>query len=304
MNIFLTGGTGFIGSYVVREFIRNGHQVTILARNVNKIRDFMNNPSIKVVQGTITDRDVIKRELEGKDACIHLALGRIASAVEAAEQDTLPAIFILETAAKLGANLITTSSIAAYGNINRPYSEYAPTRPIAFYGATKAAVESFVFAIAETYKVRANIISPGLTFGNPICDGAPFNQEARLRNIIQSAKKNEPVRVIKHTGTQFIWAGDLAKLYNAVLTSDLSRRVFIGMGSEFIMWEDVAKMAIEISESKSELIVEEKDINNVTPNMVRNYPIDVSAIENAFGFKFISRQKLRDHIKFLLNYYN
>lgn len=37
MNIFLTGGTGFIGSYVALELIKQGHQVTTLARNQNKV---------------------------------------------------------------------------------------------------------------------------------------------------------------------------------------------------------------------------------------------------------------------------
>lgn len=37
MEVFLTGGTGFIGSYVAMELVRHGHHVTILARNRNKV---------------------------------------------------------------------------------------------------------------------------------------------------------------------------------------------------------------------------------------------------------------------------
>ncbi|MGO8837406.1 MAG: NAD-dependent epimerase/dehydratase family protein, partial [Limisphaerales bacterium] len=37
MNVFLTGGTGFIGSYVAMELVKQGHHATILARNRNKV---------------------------------------------------------------------------------------------------------------------------------------------------------------------------------------------------------------------------------------------------------------------------
>jgi UDP-glucose 4-epimerase len=37
MKILLTGGTGFIGSYVAMELVQYGHQVTILARNQHKV---------------------------------------------------------------------------------------------------------------------------------------------------------------------------------------------------------------------------------------------------------------------------
>jgi nucleoside-diphosphate-sugar epimerase len=37
MNVFLTGGTGFIGSYVAVALAGQGHRVTILARNRNKV---------------------------------------------------------------------------------------------------------------------------------------------------------------------------------------------------------------------------------------------------------------------------
>ena len=75
MNIFVTGGTGFIGSYVVNELVANGHNVTILARNPKKVKGFLNHPNIQLLKGSLYDNDVIKEGLYGKDACIHIALG-------------------------------------------------------------------------------------------------------------------------------------------------------------------------------------------------------------------------------------
>lgn len=45
MKVFLTGGTGFIGSYVVMELLKNGHEITIFARNQNKV------PSLNSLDG-------------------------------------------------------------------------------------------------------------------------------------------------------------------------------------------------------------------------------------------------------------
>ena len=38
MRIFLTGGTGFIGSYIVKELSNNDYEITILARNPPTIK--------------------------------------------------------------------------------------------------------------------------------------------------------------------------------------------------------------------------------------------------------------------------
>ncbi|HPM35746.1 MAG TPA: GDP-mannose 4,6-dehydratase, partial [Spirochaetota bacterium] len=37
MKVALTGGTGFIGSYIAMELVSSGHEVKILARNADKV---------------------------------------------------------------------------------------------------------------------------------------------------------------------------------------------------------------------------------------------------------------------------
>ena len=74
MNVFLTGGTGFIGSYVALELVKHGHHVTILARNRNKVPELTKISALEIVPGDITDRKLLEQLVAGKDACILIAL--------------------------------------------------------------------------------------------------------------------------------------------------------------------------------------------------------------------------------------
>ena len=67
MNIFLTGGTGFIGSYVVNELVKAGHEITILARNPNKVPRLLDLPKVSIIAGNLSDFNIIEKNLENKD---------------------------------------------------------------------------------------------------------------------------------------------------------------------------------------------------------------------------------------------
>jgi len=294
MRIFLTGGTGFIGSYVVDELVKNGHKVTILARNVRKVSGFIGSKDIELVQGTLYDRDVIERALDGKDACIHIALGWGETAVEMLQADTLPSLYIFETAAQLGiTNLIYTSSIAAFGEQRDVFNDTTNPRPTDFYGATKAATEAYLLAMSHVYNVRCNVIRPGYTFGNPVVEGASIYTDQRFANIVRSAKNNEPIHLVKDDGTQFIWAGDLARIYTAILTSNYNRELFTGVSTEFVTWDEIARLAIKYIGSQSNIVLEDKGRDKAKG---RN---DVSLIERSFGFRFVVMDKLKEHIAYV-----
>ena len=298
MDIFLTGGTGFIGSYVVNELLNRGHKVTILARNPKKIPSFAQNPNIKFVTGELKDREALVAGLYKKDAAIHIALGSHRTAVEAVECDVLPAVNIIETAALMGVKkVVTTTSISTFGSIGRTFGERIHTRPTDAYGALKATAESFIFAAAETYGIKGNCVSPGLTVGVPLCEGATIYNDPGMHTIIDSVLAGTDVNLVKGAGTQFIWVGDLAKIYASVIESDINRRIFIGVGKEIVMWEEIAEMAIEISGSKSKIVLEERED---TARNMSYCPIDISPIKEEFGYEFVSRDRLREQVGYLL----
>lgn len=297
MKIFVTGGTGFIGSYVVKELLLHGHEITLLARNVNKVSGFLNHEQIRFVAGAMDDVNAIAAGLEGQDACVHIALswpeqGRIAD--EMLINETLPSVRLFQMAAEAGVkHMIYTSSIASFGSA--PNHDMGYIKPSNCYGATKAATEAYLMAIATQYKLRANVVRPGYTFGNPCVEGGPLYPDRKIVNMVKSALKNESMTFIKNDGTQFIWAGDLAKVYSSLLHSDeLDRGYYTAVSTEYRTWAQIAQMAVDLLGSQSQILLDDRGRSEP-----KGTPIDVSQIKNTFGFAFKADEHMKEHIHYL-----
>jgi UDP-glucose 4-epimerase len=295
MKIFLTGGTGFIGSYVVKALSDKGHNVTILARNPDKVPAIRELAGVTIAGGLITDLDVIEEHLHDKDACIHIALGWGDLATSMLKNDTFPSVFLFETAGRLGVKrFIYTSSTAAMGNLSSNADEKGKPEPSDFYGATKASSECFLLAVSHKYDMRCNIIRPGYTFGNPIIEGASMESDDRFKKIARDAIAGNKIDLVRFDGTQFIWAGDLARLYLAVLDSDANRQTYFGLGSEFVSWEKIVKKAIELAGSKSTISLEDRGYSR-EPLLY-----DVELMRKEYGFAFESWGEIVKHIGYLM----
>jgi nucleoside-diphosphate-sugar epimerase len=70
MRVFLTGGTGFIGGHVAAKLRERGDDVVALVRSPDKAAK-LREAGCELVQGDLSDTAVIRRGLEGADACIH-----------------------------------------------------------------------------------------------------------------------------------------------------------------------------------------------------------------------------------------
>jgi UDP-glucose 4-epimerase len=304
MNIFLTGGTGFIGSYILKALSEKGHIITVLARNPDKVPALKILPGVKMVEGEIDDADVIAESVKGKEVCIHVALHWGETAREMLLRDTYASVQLFELAVKAGVKeIIYTSSTAvndwvymdeisrAEGEKNTVF-ENTKARPVTNYGATKGATELYLNAIAFEHKIKCNIVRPGYTFGNPAVEGASMQSDLRFRKIVQSALLNTDIEVIRYDGTQFIWAGDLAKIYLATLESNVNGMMYFGLGNRFISWEKIAAEAKVKLNSRSKIVV--NDLG--WPEKPALF--DVSAIQRDFGFSFDSWERIRKHIDY------
>ncbi len=72
MRVFITGGTGFVGSVLVPELVRAGHRVTGLARS-EASAGALAAMGAAALRGELADVDVLRRGAEEADAVIHTA---------------------------------------------------------------------------------------------------------------------------------------------------------------------------------------------------------------------------------------
>ncbi|MFI1533069.1 SDR family oxidoreductase [Streptomyces anandii] len=82
MHVFITGGTGTIGSAVVAELLGNGHTVLALARSDASARA-LEGAGAKVLRGDLADLDVLRSGAAQCDGVISLAFGRDYGSAEA-----------------------------------------------------------------------------------------------------------------------------------------------------------------------------------------------------------------------------
>jgi UDP-glucose 4-epimerase len=251
MQVFVTGGAGFIGSHVARALLAAGHAVTVFDNLSTGRRD-------RVPQGAAFLRGDLKQEarlaeaLAGHDAVVHLAaLVPVPTSVERpvdfAENNVVNTVKLLEAMRRAGVNrLVFSSSATVYGEPKRlPLREDDPiaaqSNP---YGATKVAAEGFIAVYHRLYGLNAVI----LRYFNPYGPDELCEPETHVvPNIIRAALADRPIPIF-WKGEQvrdYIYVEDLARAHSAVLGLDGLN--YFNVGSEKgVKVKDVLQIVTDI----------------------------------------------------------
>jgi len=161
MNIFLTGGAGYIGSIAARQLLESGHQVTVYDSLVTGHREAVP-AGAEFIQGDLGDNKTLGSSLKVNkyDAVMHFA-----AFIEAGESMVNPpkyyqnnlinSVNLIDLAVKAGIGRFVLSSTAAvYKSSDQPLREDSPLGPVNIYGHTKLMIEEVLDFYREIHGLR------------------------------------------------------------------------------------------------------------------------------------------------------
>lgn len=160
MRTLVTGGAGFIGSHVVDALVAAGHQVAVIDNLATGKRSNLN-PWASFYQVDIRDAEALRPvfEQERPEAMVHqAALADVRQSLIApalyAEVNIIGSLNLLELARHYGVRKVVYACTggAVYGEPQfLPVTESHPVNPLDPYGASKHAVEHYLYLYRHNY---------------------------------------------------------------------------------------------------------------------------------------------------------
>ncbi|OHU18128.1 hypothetical protein BKG76_23275 [Mycobacteroides franklinii] len=222
MQLFVIGGTGYIGSVVCQRLLADGHVLRGLARSDESAAQ-LSEAGVEPVRGSMGDSDVIREAAAGADGVVQIATGGfLIQALETVSEAALTTDAILEALAGTDKPYVVTGGTGAWmdtGLVNpeRVVTEADPMTPPFFYKHFQAITEKVLSAKG----VRTVIVSPGQLYGRR---GGYIGPIARMFNGL---RKHGVVHAVNYdNAVTFVHVDDLADLYAIVLQDTSARGLY------------------------------------------------------------------------------
>ena len=194
MRLLITGGAGFIGSNLARLALQSGHAVTVLDDFSTGYRENVDDIDVRLVEGSVADRDATDEAVTGADAVVHLgALGSvprsIVDPVASHLANATGTLTLLESARAAGVSHVScASSSSVYGmNPALPKHEREWVRPMSPYAVTKLATEQYTLCYQQAYGMDTlafrffNVYGPRQRAGHVYAAVIPVFLDALMR---------------------------------------------------------------------------------------------------------------------------
>jgi len=161
MNVFVTGGAGYIGSICTEELLNAGHTVTVFDNLTEGHRSAVD-PRAKFIEGCLRDSKLAKQSLVDSkaDAIMHFAASALVGESmtdpkKYFHNNLVNALKLADAAVECGVKkFVFSSTCATYGPPDRvPMTEDLPQRPINPYGEAKLMFEKVLIWYREIYKL-------------------------------------------------------------------------------------------------------------------------------------------------------
>ena len=262
MNIVITGGSGFVGSYLCEKLINDGHKIIVidnlLTGSRENINNLMDNENFSFIEHDVQDHIEIEDKV---DYVLHFASAASPKAYTEHPVNTLKAgsvgtINTLGLAKKHSAEYLLASTSEVYGDplISPQNEEYwgnvNPNGERSMYDEAKRFAEAAVATYSRSYGLKTKIVRIFNTYGPRM----QLNDGRVVTNFIVQALRNENI-TIYGDGTQtrsFSYVEDTVAGIISLMNSTEYDVFNIGNPNEMTVGK-LAEKIIELTDSTSEI---------------------------------------------------
>jgi len=268
MNILVTGGAGFIGSYLTELLLAQGDTVwavdDLSTGSIENIEHFIDHPHYHYRTDTVMNVPLMAEMVDRCDIVFHLAAAVgvrliVESPVRTIETNIRGTEVILQAAAKKKKRVLVASTSEVYGKSQKvPFHEEddlvmgSSTKGRWSYACSKAIDEFLALAYWKERKLPVTIVRLFNTVGP--------RQTGRygmvVPNFVRQALRNEPITVYG-TGKQtrcFGYVGDVVSALNLLIRTDHSIGEIFNVGNdEEVSIGELAERIRLKSRSRSEI---------------------------------------------------
>lgn len=230
-SVLVIGGAGFVGSHLVDQLLEEPTREIVVLDNFvrgtrRNLSQAVQDLRVKIVEGSITDLELLRDLMAGTDYVFHLAALWLYECVHeprnALNVNVEGTFNVVETAQQANVKkVVYSSSASVYGDaIEVPMKEDHPFNNRTMYGATKIAGEQFFRAFYEQHGM--NYV--GLRYMNVY--GPRMDYKGTYVSVIMK------VLDCIEEGTPPIIFGDGLQSYDFIYISDVARANILAMKSE------------------------------------------------------------------------
>ena len=299
MRYLVTGGAGFIGSYLSESLIAKGHDVVILDNfstgSLDNLISLKENS--KYFIGSILDKKLVNNLVAESDSIIHLAaalgvMNIVNKPLESLQTNIKGTEIVLEASDKYKKPVLISSTSEIYGKNNKiPLNEEDdriighPLKSRWSYSEAKAVDESLAYFYFLESKLPVRIVR----FFNTVGPRQVGHYGMVVPRFVEAALKNQPLNVYG-SGEQircFCHVKDAIRALMLVIDSDKTIGEVFNIGNnQQITIMELAKKVIELTGSKSEIetIPYEKAYPEGFEDMQRRVP-DISKINRVLNWE-------------------
>ncbi|WP_321418538.1 NAD-dependent epimerase/dehydratase family protein [uncultured Methanomethylovorans sp.] len=287
-KVLITGGLGFIGSYLARECVNRGFDVTIVSKSEDKIENISDIKDL--VKLIILDVADITDEVIGYDVIFHLAGSTDNYSIienkpyKDIQLNCVSTISLLEAIRKHNpkARLFFASTFFVNGNVEKlPVDENTPCNPLGLYGATRLAGEHFCHIYHNIFDLDIVIARFCNVFGAK--EKGNDKKKAGFNYLIKQAVEGNQINIYDNGNffRDYIYVTDVVSACLTIAEKGSTNKTYYVGLSEFVKFKNLIDIIVQHTGVRAEA-VNPPDFHNRVG--IKNFVCDNSELKR-LGWK-------------------